>query len=76
MLAIKTVSHNSVIFRRSVRLMGDQFEISVVGNNPLWAEERFEEAIAEINRVEKLLSAFTEDSCINEINRNAGIKPV
>jgi thiamine biosynthesis lipoprotein len=76
MLAIKTISHNSVIFRRSVRLMGDQFEISVVGNNPSWAEDRFDEAVAEINRVEKLLSAFGEDSCINEINRNAGVKPV
>jgi thiamine biosynthesis lipoprotein len=76
MLAIKTISHNSIIFRRSVRLMGDQFEISVVGNNPSWAEDRFDDAIAEINRVEKLLSAFSEDSCINEINRNAGIKPV
>ena len=31
-------------------------------------------AIAEINRVEKLLSAFSEDSQINEINRNAGYK--
>jgi thiamine biosynthesis lipoprotein len=76
MLAIKTISHNSIIFRRSVRLMGDQFEISVVGNNPSWAEDCFDDAVAEINRVEKLLSAFGEDSCINEINRNAGVKPV
>ncbi|MDB5087117.1 MAG: thiamine biosynthesis protein ApbE [Mucilaginibacter sp.] len=76
MLAIKTISHNSIIFRRSMRLMGDQFEISIVGNNPSWAEDRFDDAVAEINRIEKLLSAFGEDSCINEINRNAGIKPV
>lgn len=59
-----------------MRLMGDQFEISVVGNNPSWAEDRFDDAVGEINRVEKLLSAFGEDSCINEINRNAGVKPV
>jgi thiamine biosynthesis lipoprotein len=76
MLAVKTISHNTIIFRRSIRLMGDQFEISIVGNNPSWAEDRFDNAIAEIARVEKLLSAFSEDSCINEINRNAGIKPV
>ncbi len=76
MLAVKTISRNSIVFRRAVRLMGDQFEISVVGNNPEWANDRFDDAIAEINRVEKMLSAFSDDSAVNEINRNAGIKPV
>lgn len=76
MLAIKTLPQKSVIFRRIVRLMGDQFEISVVGNNPNWADERIDDAVAEINRVEKLLSAFSDDGYVNEINRNAGIKPV
>jgi len=77
MLAIKNISHNnSIVFRRSVRLMGNQFEISVVGNDPQWADERINDAIAEINRVEKLLSAFSDDSPLNHINRNAGIKPV
>lgn len=76
MLAIKTLTHKTVIFRREVRLMGDRFEISVVGDNPNWAEERIDDAIAEINRVEKLLSAFSDDSAINQINRNAGIQPV
>ncbi|WP_259065509.1 FAD:protein FMN transferase [Mucilaginibacter sp. X4EP1] len=76
MLAIKTLAPKAVIFRRIVRLMGDQFEISVVGNNPGWADERIDDAIAEINRVEKLLSTFSDDSAVNEINRNAGIGPV
>jgi thiamine biosynthesis lipoprotein len=76
MLAIKTLAPKSVIFRRTVRLMGDQFEISVVGNNPDWADERIDDAIAEINRVEKLLSTFSDDSAVNKINRNAGISPV
>jgi thiamine biosynthesis lipoprotein len=76
MLAVKTLAPKPVIFRRDVRLMADQFEISVVGSNPEWAEDRIDDAIAEINRVEKLLSTFSDDSSINEINRNAGIKPV
>src|ERR1700740_1347468 len=76
MLAIKTLTPKSIIHRRSVRLMGNQFEISVVGNNPNWADERVDEAIAEINRVEKVLSTFSDDSTLNAINRNAGIKPV
>ncbi|MES2808631.1 MAG: FAD:protein FMN transferase [Bacteroidota bacterium] len=77
MLALKKdVINNSTINRREVRLMGNKFEISVVGNDPVWAGERINSAIAEITRVEKLLSIFTEDSDVNAINRNAGIKPV
>jgi len=76
MLALKTLAPKSVIFRRTVKLMGDVFEISVVGNNPGWADDRIDDAIAEINRVDKLLSSFSDDSTINEINRNAGVKPV
>jgi FAD:protein FMN transferase len=76
MLAIKTLDPKSVIFRRTVRLMGSQFEISVVGNDPNWADDRIDDAIAEINRVEKLLSTFSDDTPINAINRNAGVKPV
>jgi FAD:protein FMN transferase len=76
MLAIKILPHKPVIFRRVVRLMGDQFEISVVGSDPHWADDRIDDAIAEINRVEKLLSTFSDNTPINKINRNAGIKPV
>jgi thiamine biosynthesis lipoprotein len=76
MLAIRALTQKPIIFRQPVRLMGNQFEISVVGTDPNWADERIADAIAEINRVEKLLSAFTDDGAINEINRNAGIKPV
>ncbi|RCH53826.1 FAD:protein FMN transferase [Mucilaginibacter hurinus] len=56
--------------------MGDRFEISVTGDNPAWATQRINDAITEINRVEKLLSTFGDDSNINQINRNAGIQPV
>jgi len=77
MLAVKkTTTSNLTLFRRTVRLMGDKFEISVVGNDSIWADERIDAAVNEINRVEKLLSSFIEDSIINQINRNAGIEPV
>lgn len=76
MLAVKTLSNNLTTYRRNVHAMGDKFEISVVGNDPLLANEQIEIAIDEINRVEKLLSAFGDDSNIKQINRNAGIAPV
>jgi thiamine biosynthesis lipoprotein len=76
MLAVKTLRSNLDVFRRAIWLMGNQFEISVVADDALWAEERITAAINEINRVEKLLSSFGDGSKVNEINRNAGIKPV
>jgi thiamine biosynthesis lipoprotein len=76
MLAIKTYNNDLNIFRRTLRLMGNRFEISVVGNDPVWADSCIDSAIAEISRVEKLLSAISDESQVNGINRNAGVKPV
>lgn len=78
MLALKkTVQSNGLtIFRHTERLMGNNFQISVVGNDSLLAAKQINIAINEISRVEKLLSAFPDDNIINQVNRNAGIKPV
>ncbi|WP_183575213.1 FAD:protein FMN transferase [Mucilaginibacter sp. X5P1] len=76
MLAVKTLRSNLNIFRRSIWLMGNQFEISLVANDLIWAESKITDAINEINRVDKLLSALGDNSKVNEINRNAGVKPV
>ncbi|TFF38469.1 FAD:protein FMN transferase [Mucilaginibacter psychrotolerans] len=76
MLAVKNLTGINTIFAREVRLMGNGFAISLVANDANWANERIDSAINEINRVEKLLSTFTDDSKLNEINRNAGIRPV
>ncbi|RWY55897.1 FAD:protein FMN transferase [Mucilaginibacter gilvus] len=76
MLAVKSLTSNNSVFAREARLMGNRFGISLVANDAAWADERISEAVNEINRVEKLLSTFTDDSKLNEINRNAGIRPV
>jgi len=64
------------IHRRVLKLMGNRFEITVVADDEEWAQQRTEEAIGEIRRIEKLLTTFSDDSQTNLINRNAGIKPV
>jgi len=56
--------------------MGNRFEITVVSANAAWADLRINEAIAEIQRIEKLFTTFKEDSQTNQINANAGIEPV
>jgi thiamine biosynthesis lipoprotein len=64
------------IFRKVIKLMGNRFEITVVSTSEQDAMERIGEAIAEISRIEKLLTTFNESSQTNLINRNAGIAPV
>ncbi len=56
--------------------MGNRFEISVVSEDEKWANERIENAILEINRIEQLLTTFKPTSQTNQINAQAGIKPV
>jgi FAD:protein FMN transferase len=56
--------------------MGNHFELSVVADDEKWAYEKIEAGINEIKRIEKLLTTFSEDSETNQVNQNAGIKPV
>lgn len=56
--------------------MGNRFELSVVGTDEQWANEKIDIGIAEIQRIEKLLTTFSEDSETNQVNTNAGISPV
>ena len=62
--------------QRILKLMGNRFEITVVSDDKKWAEQRIDDAVEEIRRIEKLLTTFNEESQTNLINRNAGIKPV
>lgn len=65
-----------LVHQKKLRLMGNAFEISVVNDDADWANERIEEAIDEIRRIEKLLTTFSDDSQTNLINQHAGIQPV
>ncbi len=64
------------VFKRSCKLMGNRFELSVVAADEKWANEQIDAGIQEIQRIEKLLTTFSNDSETNQINNNAGIKPV
>lgn len=63
-------------FSKSLRLMGNNFTITVVCENEMIAQKNTEVAIAEIQRIEKILTTFSDESQTNLINHNAGIRPV
>ena len=64
------------LFRKVQKLMGNRFEVSVVADDKKWAEERIDDAIHEIRRIEKLFTTYDDSSQVNQINKNAGVQPV
>lgn len=64
------------IFKHITKLMGNRFEFSVVCDSSKKADFVIEKAVAEIKRIENLLSTFKEDSQTNAINKKAGQSPV
>ena len=64
------------MYKRSMKLMGNHFEFTVVANNEKWAEEKINKGVQEIQRIEKLLTTYTDTSETNLINVNAGIEPI
>lgn len=71
-----TLTIAPTLHRKVLKLMGNRFEITVVSENKDEAFSRIDDAVAEISRIEKLLTTFSENSQTNLINRNAGISPV
>ncbi len=63
-------------FSKSLKLMGNQFTITVVSEDPFFAEENITAAVTEIQRIEKLFTTYSATSQTHLINENAGIQPV
>lgn len=69
-------SNAQVLRKRSTMLMGGRFEISIVASDSLSAEQNIDEIIAEISRIENLISDWKPTSQVSEVNQNAGIRAV
>jgi thiamine biosynthesis lipoprotein len=76
MYATELPSITGSLYRKVLKLMGNRFEITVVGDDEQVALERIDEAVEEIRRIERLLTTFDDNSQVNLINRHAGVKPV
>lgn len=63
-------------FKKNIRLMGNQFEFTLIDENENNANETFEIAIQEIKRIETLLTTFSDTSITYKINENAGVSAV
>ncbi len=56
--------------------MGSRFDITVIAKDVVDANKYIDTAVAEITRIEKLISSWDVNSQTSAINRNAGIKPI
>jgi thiamine biosynthesis lipoprotein len=76
LVLISFTSFSEQPFKRTLKLMGSRFEITVVAKTEAEANTFINIAVAEITRIEKLISSWDADSETSKINSNAGIKPV
>lgn len=64
------------IFKRDISLMGCFFDITIVASDLNTANRLIDEAVAEMERIENLLSEWKSDTLVAKINQNAGLLPV
>lgn len=65
-----------VTVERAEPLMDSQFLITIVADTEARANKYIDETVAEIRRIEKLISSWDANSETSLINKYAGIKPV
>lgn len=68
--------HKNKIYKKQIKLMGSAFSITVSTTSQDLADTYHNLAIAEISRIEKMISSWDQTSQTSLINQNAGIKPV
>lgn len=65
-----------VLRKRTTLLMGSRFDITIVAKDSTTAEHYIDTVIAEVRRIEYLISDWKAETQISAVNRNAGIAPV
>ena len=55
-------------YKRTMKLMGSRFDITVVANNEVLGNTYINIAVAEITRIEKLISSWDTTSQTSKIN--------
>jgi len=65
-----------VLRTRTEKLMGARFDITIVAADSLMAERYIDTCIAEIKRIEYLLSDWIDTTQVSRVNKSAGLHPV
>ena len=76
LLATQSLSFGQQIFKKKQSLLGSPFEITVVAKDSVQGNLFSDLAIAEVKRIENLISDWIPTSQISKVNQNAGVVPV
>lgn len=65
-----------VLRKRTTKLMGARWDFTIAAKDSLTAEQNIDICIAEVSRIENLISDWISTTEVSQINLNAGIQPV
>ena len=74
--SLSFISFGQVTHKRKLSMLGSPFEMTVVAKDTIQADFYIDMAVAEVKRIENLISDWIPDSQISNVNNNAGIKAV
>ncbi len=75
-LLFATFSHGQIAHKRKLSMLGSPFEVTVVANDTIKANEYIDLAVAEVKRIENLISDWIPTTPISQVNKNAGLKAI
>jgi thiamine biosynthesis lipoprotein len=76
LLIIGFSANAQLIHKRKVSLLGSPFELTVVAKDTIQANQYEDQAIAEVKRIENLISDWIPTTPVSQINQAAGKKAV
>ena len=71
-----SLGFSQVTHKRELTMLGSPFEMIVVADDIPQADVYIDMAVAEVSRLENLISDWIPTTPISEVNRNAGVKAV
>lgn len=69
-------TNGQILRKRTTMLMGSRWQISIVAPDSLTAEKHIDTVIAEITRIENLISDWKPETQVSQVNSYAGIRAV
>lgn len=75
-LSVSFSSFGQITHKRKLAMLGSPFEMTVVAKDTVQGNEYIDLAVAEVKRIENLISDWIPSSQISNVNQNAGIKAV
>jgi thiamine biosynthesis lipoprotein len=75
-IVMPLLAQSQIAHKRKLFLLSSPFELTVVAKDTIQANILIDDGIAEVKRIENLISDWIPTTLISEINRNAGIRPV